>query len=76
MKIVKRCDECDGEIKLKIDFWKQDPDGKDWERFKKIQKEMKKEDGTFWEPEGYNCIKCGKCYVVHLPYYHLNHLFL
>jgi len=61
VRTTMKCDECDGEVKPKIDFYKQDKDGKDWEQFKKIEKQMKKE-GIDWEPKGYNCIKCGKCW--------------
>ena len=61
VRITLQCDECDGKVKQKIDFYKQDKDGRDWKKFKEIKEEMQKK-GLDWEPKGYNCIKCGKCW--------------
>ena len=56
---MKKCKECGGELKPKIDFFNQDnPNG-----FKELQKDIKKEfkvDAS--KLPGYNCIECGACY--------------
>lgn len=54
-----KCQECSGELKPKVEFFKQgNPD-----RFKEFQKKAKKEFGfDLPEPKGYNCIECCACY--------------
>ena len=53
---MKKCEECGGELKPKIEFY-----GKD--HFKKLQKSFKKKfKEELQEPKGYNCIVCGLCY--------------
>ena len=58
-KKYKSNEICNGELKPKIDFFKQDGENE----FKKIQKNFKKMFGKPLEvSEGYNCIECGACY--------------
>lgn len=57
--IKQRCKECGGELRLKIDFFKQD--GED--RLEKLKKSFKKKFSVnLPELKGYNCIECGACY--------------
>lgn len=53
------CEECGGELKPKVDFFKQ----KGEKHYQEMKEKFKKEFGQeLPEPEGYNCIKCGACY--------------
>ena len=56
---LPKCKKCGGELKPKIDFFRQN----DKNGFKKIQESFRKEFGKeLPEPKGYNCISCGACY--------------
>lgn len=57
--INRKCRECGGELKLKIDFFKLDEKN----RLEKMNESFKKKFGNdLPTPKGYNCIECGACY--------------
>lgn len=54
---MKNCDECNGEIKPHIDFYKQRGE----EQFQKFKKSFEKKVGRPLEDDGsFNCLECGK----------------
>ena len=58
-KKFKSNEICNGELKPKIDFFKQNGENK----YKEVQEDFKKQFGrSLEEPTGYNCVECGACY--------------
>ena len=60
MKGRKKCAECSGELKNKMDFYKS----KGEERYRVMKEVFKELTGYDIEEQltGYNCVECGACY--------------